>query len=506
MKEAELVLSETKDGRWQVAGDTRAIVLILAVYVVLGALFAVLTPPWQAPDEPAHFNYIRTVAATGRLPVLQAGDYDEAYLNEIKAARFPASMRIDAIRYEGHQPPLYYWLAAPILWASGGLGLKAQVIALRLFGVLIGAGVVALIWASVRRLFPRQPQRAHLAAGFAAFLPMHLAMMASINNDGLSELLIAAAMFRLLGHLKRPTLPTKAWGITGVIVGLGLLTKFQAYILLPLAGVAWLWQAMGSQRRVWMATGLAWLTPALALPLAWWLRNMAIYGPADPFGLARHNAIVTGQPHTADWIVANGWGGYLDRLVEFTFKSFWGVFGWLGVFLDQRLYTLLAVLSLLLVVGLGVWFWRWRRGQEAVAAWQRRGLALLGLQVALVVAAYAWYNVDFVQHQGRYLFPALLPLSLAVALGLEGLSTREGSRAATVIVAALAAFVVLAGLRDGDIDGGTLLMLAGAAGLIAINGWTRRAPLAAWGVATLALLTLVAVYALFGAIVPQLTG
>jgi 4-amino-4-deoxy-L-arabinose transferase-like glycosyltransferase len=492
----EQALSVTKERRWLLG-------LILGVYLFLGALFASFTPPWQAPDEPAHFNYIRTVAATGRLPVLQAGDYDEAFLNEIKAARFPDGMSIDAIRYEGHQPPLYYWLAAPILWATGGLELKGQVIALRWFGVLIGAGVVALVWAAVRRLFPRQMWRAHLAAGFSAFLPMHLAMMASINNDGLSELLIAAAMFRLLGHLKHATLPAKTWAVTGLIVGLGLLTKFQAYILLPLAGVVWLWAAVGSRKRTWMMTAaLAWLIPALALPLAWWLRNMAVYGPADPFGLVRHNAVVSGQPRTADWILAHGWPGYLDRLSEFTFKSFWGVFGWLGVFLDQRLYTLLALLSLLLVFGLAVWFWR----REAMEAWQRRGLALLGLQVALVVAAFAWYNVDFVQHQGRYLFPALLPLSLAFALGLEGLSTDEGSRWVAIVAAALTVIVALAGLIGGDIDGWATLATLGAAGLLAINGWIRRAPLAAWGVAAPALLVLMAVYALFGAIVPQLAG
>ncbi len=492
------------------AGDRWQLAVILAAYLILASLFAIFTPVWQAPDEPAHFNYVRTLAATGRLPVLQPGDYDEAYLNQIKARKFPADMAIDGIRYEGHQPPLYYWLATPILWASGGLGLKAQVIALRLFGVLIGAGVVALIWASIRRLFPRQPWRANLAAGFTALLPMHLAMMASINNDGLSELLIAAGMYRLIGHLKHASLPARAWAYTGLIIGLGLLTKFQAYILLPLAGIVWLWQVMetrrtpDAQRSSWFRTGLAWLVPALALPLAWWLRNMAVYGATDPFGLIRHNAIVTGQPRTADWILANGWPGYLERLGEFTFKSFWGVFGWLGVFLDSRLYTMLALLTLLIVAGLCVWFWRWRRGHEVLEAWQRRAMALLGLQVVLVVAAYAWYNVDFVQHQGRYLFPALLPLSLAFALGLETLAAREGSRVGAVVAALIAVLAVLAGLTGGDVDGWTALLAAGAALLLAANGWVRRAPLAVWGGVVLGFLALLSVYALFWAIRPQL--
>jgi hypothetical protein len=90
------------------------LLLILSVYVLLAALYAVFTPKWQAPDEPAHFNYIRAIGDTGALPVLQKGDYDQNYLEQIKAAKFPASMSVDAIRYESYQPPLYYIAAMPI--------------------------------------------------------------------------------------------------------------------------------------------------------------------------------------------------------------------------------------------------------------------------------------------------------------------------------------------------------------------------------------------------------
>jgi len=84
---------------------------IILAYLVVGALYAALTPPWQAPDEPAHYNYVRYLAENRRLPVLQMGDYPHDYLEEIKAAKFPATMSIDPIRYEFYQPPLYYVLA-----------------------------------------------------------------------------------------------------------------------------------------------------------------------------------------------------------------------------------------------------------------------------------------------------------------------------------------------------------------------------------------------------------
>ena len=56
------------------------LVVILLLYVVLAFRFAALTPAWQAPDEPAHYNYIAHIAQTGSLPILQMGDYDQATL------------------------------------------------------------------------------------------------------------------------------------------------------------------------------------------------------------------------------------------------------------------------------------------------------------------------------------------------------------------------------------------------------------------------------------------
>jgi 4-amino-4-deoxy-L-arabinose transferase-like glycosyltransferase len=113
------------------------LVLILGIYAALGVLFAARTPAWQAPDEPAHYNYVRYLAQSGQFPVLQMGDYPSAYLEQIKSQHFPPDMSIDAIRYEFHQPPLYYVLAAPLFALTGG-----SLLVLRLFSVLLGAGIV----------------------------------------------------------------------------------------------------------------------------------------------------------------------------------------------------------------------------------------------------------------------------------------------------------------------------------------------------------------------------
>ena len=173
--------------------------LILCLYFALGILFAVNTPAWQAPDEPAHYNYVRYLVEQGSFPVLHMGDYPHAYLEEIKSRHFPPDLSIDPIRYEFHQPPLYYALAAPIYGLTGG-----DPFSLRLFSVALGAGIVLLAYAIARRIFGARSVLALGSAAFVAFLPQHLATVAQIGNDVLAELLYAAVLLVLVGWLAQP--------------------------------------------------------------------------------------------------------------------------------------------------------------------------------------------------------------------------------------------------------------------------------------------------------------
>ena len=43
-----------------------ALVLVLLT-VVQGCIFAFAIPPWQAPDEPAHFELVQMIARAGRM-------------------------------------------------------------------------------------------------------------------------------------------------------------------------------------------------------------------------------------------------------------------------------------------------------------------------------------------------------------------------------------------------------------------------------------------------------
>ena len=320
--------------------------LIVAVYVVTAALYALLTPPWQAPDEPAHYNYVRHVAERGDLPVLEAGDYPAQYLEEIKGRQFPPDMPIDQIRYESWQPPLYYVLAAPTYRLALALTVS-PLVALRLFSVLWGAMLLVVAYHISQRVLPKQAPVGLGVAALLATVPMHVAMTAAVNNDTLAELWVALIIWQLLGLLSNPAPAARQWVLLGLSMGLGALTKLSTLATAPLAvAVALYIQLHGrkeqdSRASVWRSA-LTMAVPALVLFAPWVLRNLITYGVSDPLIMARHSAVVVGQLRTQEWLAHVGLLPAAREMLVTTFHSFWGQFGWMGVPIDDRLYLLLS--------------------------------------------------------------------------------------------------------------------------------------------------------------------
>ncbi len=381
----------------------RQLGLILAVYFGLGFLFAWQTPPWQAPDEPAHYNYVRHLAEGRGLPELKPGDWDAAYLDFLKANRFPPGSDISPIRYEFHQPPLYYALLTPVYLATGG-----SLLAMRLASLAIGALAVVGVYLAGRLLFPAEPPVGVGAAGVAATLPQHVAVLASVNNDALAGAVAAALLaWGLAGLIGNPSL---TWAVAGgILADLGLLTKTTVY---PLVGLAVLLPLVAGRRAKGAGRlGTFGVVAGLALVIGgwWFLRNAAVYGGLDILGLGRHDQVVVGQPRT---------GPLSPRLVVdwslTAFRSFWLQLGWMGVPAEDWVYGLLAGLALVAGSGALLLILDLVRSPQTRAA-----VFWLGLAAGLVIVQFGWYNLQFYQPQGRYLFPAMAVWALALAAGFR---------------------------------------------------------------------------------------
>jgi 4-amino-4-deoxy-L-arabinose transferase-like glycosyltransferase len=451
------------------------------------------------------------------------GDYPHAYLEDIKSRKFPPDLSIDPIRYEFHQPPLYYALAAPIYSLTDG-----DPFALRLFSVALGAGIVLLAYAIARRVFCGRSALALGATAFVAFLPQHLATVAQIGNDVLAELLYAAVLFVLVGWLAQPAKNTRinirpklrSFLLLGILLGLILITKTTAYIAVPLVGgvLIWRWRRERAGMKRILTELLAVAAPALLIALPWYARDVAVYGWPDFLGLIRHDQIVIGQLRAADFVAQQGWPAYWLRALRDTFRSFWGQFGWMGVVLDSRVYFALLLLSGVALGGLIVRAARRGRRRPSPA------LILLAFCVLLTLLIYAWYNTQFLQHQGRYLFTALIPIAIFFSLGWEGVLRPGAGRILATALAVfgfgMAAWGMLTG--NGLAKWPLAITAALAAGLLVLDFGLRSsarcaagspsastdAPTPALHLLAFALpflaLPLLDLYALYGGIVPQL--
>jgi 4-amino-4-deoxy-L-arabinose transferase-like glycosyltransferase len=401
------------------------LVSIIIAYLAIGLQYALLTPAWQVPDEPAHYNYIRTIAEHGALPVLNVGDYDQAYLSQLTSQGFPPELSVDSVDYESWQPPLYYLLASPIFLAFEG-----ALLPLRLFSLALGAGVIAFAFLAVREATGKDTALPVLAAGFIAFIPQHVAMMAGVNNDSLSELLIAIGLWLIL-RINRQVWDL-GFGISrvfrglclGFVIGLAFVTKSQAYVLAPVAGLMLLlaWRRDGwNDWQTFAKRALVVFLPALLIGSLMWWRNITVYGWPDFMAAIRHDQVVAGQPRTSQWVAEFGTAEVTRRFFQTTFQSFWGQFGWMGVVMPPRYYAMLGVFTAVLIVGWVISYLRIRELENSpIANSLISNYYLLMTSGLLTLGLYLYYNLSYVQHQGRYLFPALIPIGLAAAVGLGG--------------------------------------------------------------------------------------
>ncbi len=389
---------------------------ILVLHLLLAVAYNLATPFGNngyanTPDEGAHFQYVAFVAREWRLPLF------EGY---------------EGVGYEAHQPPLYYFLAGMLYHLVGGEGKGV-----RLLSTLCSLGVVWLVYWTVRWLFPERPLLALGAMAFVAFLPMHIAIGSAVGNDALTNLLFAGALFLSAILLTEKPTARHLFGL-GIVVGLALLTKATAVLLLPISAVAVGLSALRHSAGWGGAvqhTGLV-LTIALAIGGWWFVRNAMLYN--DPLLQRTFVEVFAGTARAQDFLDAGmSFGDYLRLVANWTFRSFWFAYGTprtastgLPNFLPDSVYWGLLLWQVLVVVGLvrGLLLWqvlvvvglvrRWRMGFTQA---QRDWLWIALLTLGLVALTFFLFIRVFFQAQGRYFYPALLPIAVLNLLGWEGL-------------------------------------------------------------------------------------
>jgi 4-amino-4-deoxy-L-arabinose transferase-like glycosyltransferase len=233
-------------------------VLALAYSVALATAFAFITPIGWGFDEDHHLQYVSYVARTRSIP--------NQYIAE------------QSVRIEGHQPPLYYFLAAECLRLLGIRDAIAGAYLLRLLSVLL-AGFNLLLVCRIAAYFPLTGFWRLAPALFVATLPQFAFVSGMVSNDGLANLMASAVICSLLTIHASP-LHWPAYISLGCCLGLGIITKKTTFFLVPGVGLVLgylLCQNQG-QRLLIALRGAVAMALCVMLSGWWFVRNHHLYG------------------------------------------------------------------------------------------------------------------------------------------------------------------------------------------------------------------------------------
>jgi 4-amino-4-deoxy-L-arabinose transferase-like glycosyltransferase len=453
-----------------------------------GLAWSLIVPPFQVPDENAHYAYVQQVAERGTVPrhvepegmlspaqdaTLGAVDFyqivgeiqnpspwselQQRRLAAVENSRLSTRGSGDALSATNN-PPLYYALeAVPYKIGSSGSVLDRLAL-MRALSALMGAVTVVLTYLFLKELLPGRRYAWTAGALAVALQPLFAFMSGGVNNDNLLYLMAAGTLYALARIFGRGLTATNG-ALLGAFLGVGIVAKLTLLGFVPAAVVG---LALGVRRgwtrqRTASVRGAVWAVGLGAAPVLIYIAlNHSVWKRAalPPTVGSVPSAPGATLKYSFAQELSHIWQLFLPPVGmhhQFTylplwqtwFKGFIGKFGWLDYGFPWWFYKIAlaaAVLVVLLAVGELV---RRRRaltrraGEFAVYA-----LATAGVCIEVGVQSYR----EMIQtggtghfEQPRYVLPMLCLYGAIVALAVRFGGRRWGPAiAALVVVLALA--------------------------------------------------------------------
>ncbi len=445
------------------------LIALIVAHIAIAATFASMTPYCQsgvllglgqpqkvldigAPDERQHVNYVIHLLEGKGFPVFSPTD---PHLDET---------------YQSHQPPIFYLLGAAWSKALGvsDLTKKDDGLKLRALNVVLGAGTVAGVFFLAFWGF-RKPEVALTAAAFTAFLPMFTALAGAVSNDPLL-ILLCTWVLAITALCLKDGWTWKRVAVIGILTGLAFLTKTTALALVPvLLGAGLLAKKMPAnpdgthQALPFPSMAMIGAAAVIACGMAgpWWARNQSLYH--DPFAIKAFNDAFKGSAQKAQIVAgieATDPGGssemtyWKDWVGWWTARSFFGVFGYMDIWMNERGTSFTGVSSKgaapntlyrLLLAGTALCFLGWVLALSKPDWSEGKAVQIVNTAFFVVVLAlFIRFNMQYFQAQARYLFPAMGPIACGFGVGLHQLLSKRSQFALPALAIILLGVNVMA--------------------------------------------------------------
>lgn len=366
----------------------RFLAAVWLCFIARALFYCSAIPMWEGFDEYAHFAMVQRIALGSGLPDLRTAaisrqvaeslrlapvpwivrDASQGWLSHDQFWQLPAeerARRSTELRtlpaawadensspplrlWEAQQPPLYYWMVAPVYRIIRGYDLPMQVWILRFLTALIASIAIPCTFFAARDIFS-DDRFAIGAAVLAASMPELYISACRVSNEGLAIAL--GALIVMFGVSKR-------FALLGIVLGAALLTKAYFLAFLPWAAFV-----------MWRGRRMRWLILCLAIGGWWYVRTFILTGT------------LTGEQHEIAVARMSFFASMLHlpwrRTIDFVATSYIWLGGW--SFLGLRRWMIRGIEILLAIA--------------AIRALRRRELFLLFALIGSLIAGLAYHSI-----------------------------------------------------------------------------------------------------------------
>lgn len=433
--------------------------LSIAIVGVIG--FVLITPPFQGPDEVAHYIRTQYIAHGYLLPVdvKKAGASLPISIQRVVDGTFPkegivgktwekyhlgltkAALNLPLDPKHTYQPHMITYTALPYLPAAllvfiaNVLNIN-PLISLYIARLALGLTSVGLIFLAIKLV----PNRKYLFAAIA-LTPMILFQQAVVTIDGISYAFLLLFICYVLYLAKREAITTKQWTTLGLVCVAIMSAKPLVFLFLPFLLIL-------SGRKY----AKAWITSIALICVVVFAginiynshKQEAVYDPNTPATVDSGRQLDNLKSHPKRFLRVL-WNTYMTEYGDEEVRGVVGVFG-----AADTKYPLWMTLGFVLILGYfaGVVV---SDEDKKIYVNKLTRLIILGLVAfyfilvnLLIYLSFSPFNFNIIYGvQGRYFLPILIMIPTLIAPYLIAKPTRR-FRILGYAVAALAVFVVLA--------------------------------------------------------------
>jgi 4-amino-4-deoxy-L-arabinose transferase-like glycosyltransferase len=408
---------------------------LICFTILRGLTYMLITPPWQAPDETTHFQFMelltqRSLAEIRSIVLTKADNeymkLEQNILESMKKHRaweyvglptpdpLPGGFWITPFFLGStpkiNRPPLYYLMGATILKLINPKGLETRLYVARLYSFMLSLGTVILSYLIGYLVF-KDEMYALMTGAFVSFLPQFMVIGTSVNSDNLVNLLGSAFLLYAVFLL---TDKKRDWHL--ILIPFFFLSFFisgkPGAILVPIGIFLFAFQVLTERSK---ESIFFLILSLLILILAIIFVENIIPGTILKAYSTSRTALLTFRSNWSTDVRIHHF------FLLILFKSFWFVGGWMAVHWNRWIYTGIGILSIFSMLGLLITIMD-RSGKKKenfsppISILFPLAFSLLS---ALCTCLFYYGFVKGTFAQGRYLFVVLPAFGIFHIIGLK---------------------------------------------------------------------------------------